>query len=239
MSIEQPRPRIIAFDGLHRTGKGTQCDMLQRFIADNGGSSLVVRGDGTREGLGVTPGDPYSLEWQSRNSQIKSPTGGTIEAWNASAILLSKELVETVKKNEAGHDVIIVDRSLVSRSAFLLHRGVGMKGVRFALDDMYPVNDASGGQRVDYGYMVPDVLFDLQVDSPAKLLARLDPNDPKFNFRSRNIKGGFDPAMIASAHLPESEEANVVLVDAEKTPEEIHKEVLTRMGYLSISQRLF
>lgn len=238
MSVESKRPQVIAFDGLHRTGKGTQCELLQKSIDDLGGKSVVVRGDGTRDGIGLHPGDPYSPEWQDRSIRVKSPAGNTVESWNASAFILSKELADIVKNNPENYDVVIVDRSLLSRAAFLLHRGVGMTGVRFTLDGMYP-HRAGNIEELDYENMVPDTIFDLQVNSPKTLLNRLDTKDPKYVFRSRNIKGGFGPAKIASRHLPQNIEDRVVRIDANESPEVVHREVLKNLGGIAIAPRLF
>lgn len=62
MSLEQPKPVFVGLDGLHRAGKGTQAALLRAAISENGGRSIIVRGDGTRDGLGLSEGDPYSNE---------------------------------------------------------------------------------------------------------------------------------------------------------------------------------
>ncbi len=88
--------------------------------------------------------------------------------------------------------------------------------------------------QIDLQQIIPDITFDLQVSSPQKLLDRLDVHDPKFIFRSRNIKGGFRPGEIASRHLPEYVEENVVRIDAEESPEDIHKRIVSCLGAVSL-----
>lgn len=34
MSVERPTPQVVAFDGLHRSGKGTQAFLLHRGVFD-------------------------------------------------------------------------------------------------------------------------------------------------------------------------------------------------------------
>lgn len=231
MSLEHKRPAVVAFDGLHRAGKGTQAGMLQISAARNGIMSVIVRGDGTRDGLGLHSGDPYSEEWQTRGRQLKSPEGNTIEDWNAAAYVLARELVAQVNENDSKYDLVIVDRSLLSRVAFLLHRGAQLKGERLTLDSMYPDNEIVPPQeRIDLASIVPDVIFDMRVDDPRCLLGRLDPEDPKYRFRSQNIKGGFDSANIAAKHLPEEIEHRVISLDATKNPNELHEKIMSHLG---------
>jgi thymidylate kinase len=143
--------------------------------------------------------------------------------------------VQPLEGDEDPINVVIVDRTLLSRAAFLLHRGVGVEGTRFSLNEMYPDNlTVPPSERIDLDKIVPDVIFDLQVSSPQQLLERLDPNDPKYTFRARNIRGGFRPARIASSHLPKDIEERVFRIDGEKTPEAIFERVLDRLGAVAI-----
>lgn len=230
MSLES-RPTVVAFDGLHRTGKGTQAEKLYEALLGTGARSVIVRGDGTREGSGLHEGDSYSEEWQARSHRVKSPEGNTVEAWNAASYILARELSAKIHSNTNRYDAIIVDRSLLSRAAFLLHRGIGLKGTRFTLDEMYPDNATMTPEnQIDLKGIVPDIIFDLQVESPKVLLSRLDPEDPKYIFRARNIRGGFDAAAIASRHLPEDIEERVETIDASASLEAIHGRVISRLG---------
>ena len=235
MSLEKKRPAVVAFDGLYRTGKGTQAEKLQSAIAREHMSSVVIRGDGTRDGLGLHAGDPYSEEWQARGRRLKSPEGNTVEGWNAASYILARELANRVNENSDGHDVVIVDRTLLSRAAFLLHRGIQLRGDRLTLPKMYPESEGlSDQEKIDFEAMVPDVIFDLQVDDPRALLERLDKEDPKYQFRSRNIKGGFDSAQIAAQHLPLDIEERVVRLEALETAETVHQTVMSHLGRTGI-----
>lgn len=232
MSLEVSRPPILGFDGLHRTGKGTQAELLAQAIAEAGGTSITVRGDGTREGLGLHAGDPYSEEWQQRGAHLKTAQGGTVEGWNAASYLLMRELWDlSSSKSAQNYDAILVDRTVISRAAFLLHRGIGMEGQRLSLDSLYPDNSSvPPDAQLDLGKIIPDAIFDLQVDSPQDLLERLDPQDPKFTFRARNIKGGFRPAKIARQHLPDEVEQRVVTLDATQEKEQVFEKVISHLA---------
>lgn len=236
MPLEQPKPVVVGLDGLHRAGKGTQAALLHAAISENRGRSIIVRGDGTRDGLGLSEGDPYSNEWQARSLRVKSPEGNTVEAWNAASYILMKELSEFRNSNE--YDAVILDRTVLSRTAFLLHRGVVPEGTRTSLDELYPDNLSGEHEKLDLATTLPDVIFELKAHTPSELLERLDREDPKYTFRARNIKGGFNPASIAKEHLPEEIERRVIVVDASREIETIHLAIKRSLNSTAISSLL-
>lgn len=236
MSLEQPKPVFVGLDGLHRAGKGTQAALLRAAISENGGRSIIVRGDGTRDGLGLSEGDPYSNEWQARSLRVKSPEGNTVEAWNAASYVLMRELNEFRETGE--YDAVIVDRTVLSRAAFLLHRGVALEGERLTLDELYPDNLSGEHEALDLAATLPDVIFELKAPAPSDLLERLDNEDPKYIFRARNIKGGFNPASIAKIHLPEDIERRVRVVDASQEIETVHQEIKRSLGSTALGSLL-
>jgi len=236
VSLEQRKPVFVGFDGLHRAGKGTQATLLRAAISQNGGKSIIVRGDGTREGLGVSEGDPYSNEWQTRSLRVKSPEGNTVEAWNAASYVLMRELSEFRGTDQ--FDAVIIDRTVLSRATFLLHRGVALEGERLTLDQLYPDNSSGEHEALDLAATLPDVIFELKTHAPSDLLKRLDDKDPKYTFRSRNIKGGFYPASIAKIHLPEDIEHRVIVIDASQEIETIHQEIKRSLGSTALGSLL-
>ena len=236
MSLEQAKPIFIGLDGLHRAGKGTQAALLPATISENGGRSIIVRGDGTRDGLGLSEGDPYSNEWQTRSLRVKSPEGNTVEAWNAASYVLMRELSELRKTDK--YDSVIVDRTVLSRAAFLLHRGVALEGERLSLDELYPENLSGEHEALDLAATLPDIIFELRAATPSDLLERLDNEDPKYTFRARNIKGGFNPASIAKIHLPEDIERRVRVVDASQEIKIVHQEIKRSLGSTALASLL-
>lgn len=236
MPLEQPKSVVVGLDGLHRAGKGTQAALLHAAISENGGRSIIVRGDGTRDGLGLSEGDPYSNEWQARSLRVKSPEGNTVEAWNAASYVLMRELGEV--RNSDNYDAVIVDRTVLSRAAFLLHRGVALEGKSLTLDELYPDNLSGEHEALDLAATLPDVIFELKTPTPSDLLERLDNEDPKYTFRARNIKGGFNPASIAKIHLPKDIERRVKVVDASQEIEMVHQEIKRSLGSTALGSFL-
>lgn len=225
-SIESRRSRVVGFDGLHRVGKGTQASKLLEYVENKGGTGVIVRGDGTREGLGLVEGDPHSPEWQERSARLKS-FDRTVASWNLASYVLAKELYSIVSIAEAP-DVVIVDRSVLSRATFLVHRGVVEVNSELTLEDLYP--DSMNGE-FPIEMVVPDVIFDMQVRSPDVLLGRLDKDDPKYDFRAENIRGGFMAARGAAEYLPESIRKKVEFIDAGHDPEAIHNYIISLLGH--------
>lgn len=233
MFIESLRPQVVAFDGLHRSGKGTQAKLLHEANEEAGVRSRIVRGDGTREGLGLVEGDPYSKEWQELSRQMKSGDKNSVEDWNHSSLKLMKELQDLMRENQ--EDMIIVDRSILSRVAFLLHRGVIGDSDEVTIDDMYPGNlELDDSARVNLESTLPDVVFNLQSSSVEKLLKRLDAGDPKYEFRARNIKGGFDAAKKSVDILPVNLREKVFTIDCSEDEQTIHRKVVSKLGSLGL-----
>lgn len=232
------RPLVVGFDGLHRAGKGTQAAMLRDAISEGGGSSVILRGDGTREGLGLHEGDPYSEEWQSRGKMVKSSSGNTVENWNAASLLLVKELVAKRRELPQAHDALLVDRTILSRAAFLLHRGVILEGERATLDELYPNSSEAviNGSNIRGG--VPDIIFELAVPTPNALLERLETDDPKYTFRARNIRGGFHAAARAKDQLPQDVQDRIITIDATSGVDEVHNLVRQHLASTALARFL-
>lgn len=226
MSLEQqPKPFVIGFDGLHRAGKGTQAELLAQRLKRVGESSVVMRGDGTRDGLGLTDGDPVSTVWQERSRRLKM-TDRTVESWSEASYLLVQELHARIN-SDAPPNYILVDRTILSRTAFMLHRGVLKLGRRATYSELYP--DASR-DTFPIEDSVPDVLFDMRVDDPEVLLRRLDAQDPKYDFRAQNIRGGFDAARKAKDYVPAAIADRIEVLDAMQSVETIHRRIIRTLG---------
>ena len=147
MSVERPTPQVVAFDGLHRSGKGTQ--------------------------------------------------------------------------------------------AFLLHRGVFDTSDDVSIHDLYPGNSSlDSGSRVDFKKTLPSILFNLSPKNPKVLLDRLDKDDPKYQFRSRNIKGGFNAAQSAVDLLPKNLQEIVVDIDCSEDERVIHNRVVRSLGRVGLGSWL-
>ena len=121
----------IGLDGPNRVGKGTQAKRLQQWFQSQQIPALIVRGAGTRPGLGQEKGDPESQWWQSINQWIRTPQA-TFHDWDVTSARLARELIvwrdrmlpKCARKNEKQTAVLLIDRTLLSRTITLRLRNV-------------------------------------------------------------------------------------------------------------------
>lgn len=116
---------VVAFDGLHRSGKSTQIELLQKDLLSKNVFSLVARGDGTRRGTGSSVFDSPSLWWRKHFNyfQQKHPLDEEIKKMNLKYQKLNREinhfkdniLPPTIKNGKYRSGVLILDRCYVSR----------------------------------------------------------------------------------------------------------------------------
>jgi thymidylate kinase len=124
--IEQHNIKTIAFEGLHRSGKGTQIEILNKKLEELGIPSIIIRGAGSRPNSDEHIGDPYSSWWEDHLKVLRS-AGVKKEDWNDGSRRLARELIifrdrvlpklliESGKKEA----VLLIDRSILSHLAIL------------------------------------------------------------------------------------------------------------------------
>lgn len=218
---------VIAFDGLNRCGKGTQADLLQSHLLEMNVFSVIVRGDGSREGLGKSQGDPKSLWWSTFKARLRGLEGTNrwFDYWNEAACLLARELIHwktvvipammcTARNAQAA---LLIDRSLISR-IMVLRQANEYNG----LESLYTVGGLSQG--ISWRDVLPDVLFNFHVPRHV-LLSRLETGDPKYQFRRNIIERHHSLHISVSRDLPEPIMARTIPLDGDRDPKDIHAEV--------------
>ena len=215
MSVEnKPNIPIVGFDGNHRVGKGTQIDILSMSLADRGIRPLVLRGDGSRPGLGDSESDPHSLWWQGFREYIKQ-FDNEYDAWRIGARrLLGEAAIKLASVNDSMTSVVLFDRSRISRTQMTLKEGLATD-----FEIMYRNNGDDEYDDADLKEFVPDLT--IYMHAPASiLLGRLSSQDPKYEFRRRNIIHSQDTFEAASDRCRESG-AKVVSIRADQDPVDI------------------
>lgn len=226
------RAKIIGFDGIHRSGKGTQIGRLETGFSENDITSLTVRGDGSRDGKGDTPGDPHSEYWQERSSYLRTKDA-TPDDWHASAYEIAHELHDRATSDQ--HEVILADRSLISRAALMLYGGANPGRRGFDLEELFPIRDrVPRHRRIDLRQVLPDILFHLEPNDPEVVMSRLDPNDPKYEFRARNIQITFKDFRRAAKVLPPEVRDRVHSIDAALDEDVVHQQIVRTLGERAI-----
>ncbi len=220
----------IGFDGPNRVGKGTQCRRLQEFLALHHIPSLIIRGDGSRSGLGHHPGDPESLWWQDVNRWLRSPKA-SLHDWDRTSARLARELIVwrdrilpyCAKKSGCRLVVLIIDRSLLSRTMTLRARHEPN-----ITNNLYPEDAFEGRKAISAECVCPNILFNL-IAPKNELLARLTPNDPKYEFRRELIENTADWFADAAQLLPAHIRARIVTIDASKPADQVSKRILSEL----------
>jgi len=220
----------IGFDGPHRAGKGRNGLFLQSWLEARYVQTLQIRGDGAREGLGQSPGDPLSAYWQDVNSWIRTDRA-TSDDWHAAAYRLGRELIvwrdrvlPCMVRREGGFlGVLLVDRTLLSRTMVLRdQRHPDIAG------HLYAHRPGDKGRRITAADVCPDIIFNLHVPRD-ELLKRLNPNIPKYAFRRRMIERASTWYVDAVDYLPQPLQQRVVPIDASRHPRTVFN---TIMGHL-------
>lgn len=232
MSEKFPKITTIGFEGPNRVGKSTQSELLKARLESQGIPVVIVRGDGSRSGLGKTEGDPESEVWQEIDGDLRTP-GSDLEEWNKSSYRTARELLvwrDRVLPNiakEAGVNdaVLLIDRTLLART--LVPREMGTPE-RLYDEDMRAVNPVSGerkGNVITAEDVAPDII--VQFVAPKEtLLARLeDGEDEKSQLRRRLLEERYDWYLDAHNYLPSELADLVVRIDATEDPDTVFQKV--------------
>ena len=108
--------KVISFDGLNRSGKGTQLELLKQFLKNEKKPVQVVRGDGSREGINnINYSDPQSawwVRWQTKKDK-------TSNDWDNAYTVLSKEIEDEFHRfnypEQNKNSFFLMDRCYISR----------------------------------------------------------------------------------------------------------------------------
>lgn len=233
MSEKYPTITTIGLEGPNRVGKSTQSELLKSHFESLGIPVVVVRGDGSRSGLGKTQGDPESKTWQEIDASLRIP-GGDLEEWNKSSYRIARELLvwrdrilpNIAKEAGVSDAVLLIDRTLLART--LVPREMGTPN-RLYDDEMRPENPISGlkkGSVVTAESVVPDII--IQFVAPKELLlARLgDDNDEKNLLRKRLLEERYSWYLDAHNYIPAELTNRIVRINAAEDTDSVFKQIL-------------
>lgn len=210
LSLRTTSP-VIAFEGLHRAGKGTQLKLAQDYLAQNKLSSKIMRGDGSREGIGSKEYyDPESSFWQNiRHDLYRKDMSGeeNFNAWHFASQKLNSELASEVGSMHS--DIVLSDRSSLSRM--------------LALKQQFGIT--SYGTDIKPNLVIPYITFILLASQSELLRRNSSQENSKREFRARNIRSNFPDFMELIQRLYSQSPERYVIIDAEKDPAEISEEI--------------
>lgn len=225
----------IAFEGMHRVGKGAHIELLKSRLAESGILAIDIRGDGLRTGKGETAGDPYSEWWLKFNQELqelrKKQDDKDVTEWDKTAYRLARELIvwrdrllsRQVKESESLFGVLIMDRSLLSRAAFIKHHLQPSPEKNFSSEDLYPKH-VQHRKKITVDMILPDLIIEL-VAPKEVLMARLNSNDPKYKIRKQNIENMYDAYINAKSHLSKEIRERIATIDSSRDQETVFTEI--------------
>lgn len=230
---------IIGFDGLHRSGKGTQISLLQSKLDKINAPSLVARGDGTRRGTGSSAFDYPSTWWKERWDYFQDKSNGSFFLDNANLKFqrLNREakfyfykcLEKEMKRRKSDLGVMIMDRTLPSRYLTLLSF---CQGISFE-DSIKSYNPKNG---LFVPPMTPDLVFIMHAPKEI-LLKRLEETtkSPKDYHCKINIISKYYDSFESVAKSLSGREGYSVL-DSTRDPEELSDEIWGKVSQLITDQ---
>ena len=208
----------LAFEGEHRSGKGTQIGLHKE--ANPG--LLVIRGDGSYQGGldGVLSEEEIRLR-EELNGRLYEKNTEKVKQhlWTIAARLC----IDVVTRSELQDRDVLIDRGPLSRASFLLSNGLEGRGL---LDNMYPeyeIDTEAGivsGEKIDVESIDFGKIYYLKVPTSI-LLGRVSEDDPKYEFRKKNIiekEGLFERAID---QMPRSVRSSIEVVDGNQSPEDV------------------
>jgi thymidylate kinase len=222
----------IAFEGMHRTGKGVQMELLKNKLEKIGVLFVDIRGEGSRAGNGKTEGDPNSEYWIKLNEELHSEDGiNNFELWDKASYRLAREFLvwrDRVLKNKIENSlspfgVLVVDRSLVSNASLKNFNNKPSSDQVFTDNDLYR-KDIQKTKKITPKDVLPDIIIELIAPKDV-LISRLDKNDPKYEFRKNNIEEKYDTYLDTKSHLEKEILDKIVSVDSSREPEKVFEEI--------------
>lgn len=220
--MEKPNIKTIAFEGLHRSGKGTQIEILNHKLEILGIPTISIRGAGSRPNLDSSVGDPYSLWWENHLKVLRSSDAKKVD-WVEGSRRLARELVvfrdrvlpKFAKEKNSDVAVLLVDRSVLSHLAILEKDEIIGMG-----KNIYGTKDIRNRSLPTIEEIFPDIIFYMKADIEV-LLGRLEKDDPKYEFRKRNILENVDSFQKAIEAIPEKYRDRIIEINASQSIEEI------------------
>ena len=178
----------------------------------------VMRGDGSRPGLGDHEDDPSSEWWRNFKEHIKG-FENEYDAWRIGARRLLGEVA--VKCSDLIADpkaIILLDRSQLSRIQMTMK-----EGLEPTFENMYRNVGNDTIEDSNIRLLSPDLIIYLHVPTNV-LLKRLTTDDPKYEFRHNNILQSANYYEEAFANL-KKQNNEVVRINGDQDIQTIEKTV--------------
>jgi len=223
---------IIGFDGLHRSGKDTQINLLQRNLNLLKIPSVVARGDGTRRGTNSQVFDYPSRWWRDHWDYFQDHEDASkeLEKMNLkfqrlnreAKLYFSRNLERMMRDLSSSSGIMIMDRTLPSR--YLTMRSI-IPSISFE-ESIKSYNPSTGKPIMP---IVPYITFILHAPKEV-LISRLEDSTSighDFNFKYNIIEKYYSSFVEVINEL--SNVTGYCILDATQNSESISKNVLDKV----------
>ncbi len=229
--MKAKRVRSIGFDGLHRCGKGTQLQLLRDYLWEKGIKSVIVRGDGTRRGLGLVSEDPYSTWWQEHYESFFRENRTPEENRYLSDLVYFKLMKEANYamynlERDSVKGALLMDRTFVSR--WFVKR---QQETYISLENAVSVVDPDTHKTISP--LIPERTYVIyvQVDELLKRVESSTDSPEKKQFRLDNLTKYFNDFERLIEELPETFYGSEIrIIEGNDSPEKIHGKILKYEG---------
>jgi thymidylate kinase len=210
---------IIWFDGPHRSGKGTQIDLLKVFLVENWRQVFSAKGHGSREWLGERPEDNKSERRQKNYLKLKDKDfPNYYERWREAWQRLQRELkvlqYKISKDPSVKKPIILLDRTVLSR--YHVER---QKNSNYDFDNL--LSEA----------IIPDIIFIISCDI-VHLKNRFTYEElqtKQWQFRRNNLVTNAPLFEEITNNLPESIKGNTIIINALDSVDNVHKKIIQKV----------
>jgi thymidylate kinase len=232
---ERVQISTVAFEGPHRVGKGLNITKLSTYLTHKGTPHVVLRGDGTRPGLGESIGDPPSEYWVKTGQLLRNPDTPK-EMWNYASYVLSKELLiwknvylpRLIIESSTNKGLIILDRSILSRTMIPRELIEPSEWEREVPLSLYKKPANWKGKPISIDAVAPDTVISL-VAPLNTLIGRLEKDNSKFEFRKRLLTSRYDWYLNAADYIPQHLKPRVKEFNTDLPPDEVFEKILTNL----------
>lgn len=204
---------VISFDSLNRGGKGTQLNLLRKYLEDNMQNVIVVRGDGSREGIDNPEyNDPPSMWWKRWQSNKQK----SAQDWDNAYLVLNKEVEDELGNFRHKYDngFFLMDRCYISRWFVERQR-----------DKDTPFEDV-----VDRTQVFPNKYFVLDAPKEILLSRQSDDNPKKAQFRRQIVEQWYDLWQDTLDRVQEKLGDSMIRLDATQGKYDIHQVVTKNLN---------
>jgi thymidylate kinase len=217
----------IGFDGLNKSGKGTQIDLFKQYLDSKSVPCEIVRGDGTRAGKGLHKYDTPSRWWIEQREELTKLTSENYQN-NLNLcfqrlyreIEIKKYCLEKKLNKETDYGVLIFDRTVLSH--FFTMRQYNNK-ISFE-ESLFCYNPKNKKIILP---KIPEINFILSANKDI-LMSRLEKSSIKIkkDFSLNYVSKYFDLFEESVQIVNHDQKMNLFIIDSSVSEDKTHKTIL-------------